>query len=62
MEQKFRSPFIDIRDESRSNLLLSRFFPKASQSSKYHLQIYTNDLPDPLYILGFSHFNSVKKM
>lgn len=62
MEKKFRSPLIDIRDESRSNLLLSRFFPKASQPSKYHLQIYTNDLPDPLYILAFSLLNSGKKM
>lgn len=64
MENQFKSQIIEIREANNPDALLSRFYPRfrspliSSTKMKYYLQIYSNDLPDPFYILAFSAFNA----
>lgn len=48
---------MEIRDAKKPNYILNRFYPVFG-TSKYNIQIYTDDLPDPIYILALSAFNS----
>ncbi len=57
MENNMNSLITQIRDAKRQNYILTRFYPLLG-SSKYNIQIYTDDLPDPIYILALSAFNS----
>ncbi len=57
MENNINSLITQIRDAKRPNYILTRFYPLFG-SSKYNIQIYTDDLPDPIYILALSAFNS----
>jgi len=56
MENNIKSLITQIRDAKRQNYILTRFYPLLG-SSKYNIQIYTDDLPDPIYILALSAFN-----
>ena len=62
MENRFGSLITEIRDQKRPNYILSRFyqtyFDPFFGSSRYNIQIYTDDLPDPLYILALSALDS----
>jgi len=62
MENKINSLTTEIRDAKRPNYILSRFyqtyFNPLFRSSKYNIQIYTDDLPDSIYILALSALNS----
>jgi hypothetical protein len=62
MENKLGSLITEIRDQKRPNYILSRFyetyFDPFFGSSRYNIQIYTDDLPDPLYILALSALDS----
>ncbi|CAF3537057.1 unnamed protein product [Rotaria sp. Silwood1] len=68
MENKVDSLITEIRDEKRSNYILTRFyqisndiiFSSSSSSSKYKIQVYTNDLPHPLYMLALYAFDSIR--
>ena len=67
MENPSQSEIIQIRNEKRREILLTRFYPRFrypfssfSSKSKYHLEIYSDDLPDQIYILALALFNSRK--
>jgi hypothetical protein len=57
MENKIDSLITEIRDAKKPNYILTRFYPLFG-SSTYNIQIYNDDLPDPIYILALSAFNS----
>lgn len=62
MENKFGSLITEIRDQKRQNYVLSRFYQTYFDPyfglSRYNIQIYTDDLPDPIYILALSALDS----
>jgi hypothetical protein len=64
MINRIGSSITDIRDSRRSNLILTRFsqtyLDPIFGSSKYKIQIYTDDLPDPIYILALYALDSIK--
>ena len=56
MKNEKSSLITEIRDENKSNYILSRFsqnsFNRLTGYSKYHIQIFTDDLPRPVYIFA----------
>lgn len=68
MENQYQSEIIQIRNEKRREILLTRFYPRFrypfsssfSLKNNYQLEIYSNDLPDQIYILALALFNDRK--
>jgi hypothetical protein len=62
MENKFLSLITEIRDDKRPNYVLTHFYQTNINpiygTSKYNLKIYTDDLPDPVYILALYALDS----
>lgn len=56
MENKFNSLITQIRDAKKPNYILTNFYRNNLNpfinSPMYNIRIYTNDLPDPIYILA----------
>lgn len=52
-----------IRDEKRPTHLLTRFqqtyLDPVTGSLKYNMRVYTNDLPDPIYIMALYALDSM---
>jgi hypothetical protein len=62
MENKLGSLITEIRNQKRPNILLTKFsqtyFNPLFGSSKYNIEVYGNDLPDPIYILALHALDS----
>lgn len=63
MENKFNSLITQIYNVNKANYILSRFYENSLnpffESSKYNIEIYTDDLPDPIYILAVYALDSI---
>ncbi|CAF1350155.1 unnamed protein product [Adineta steineri] len=63
MENKVGSSIIDVKDELRPNYILTRFYQTnlntLFKSFKYDIQVYRDDLPDPIYILALYALDTV---
>ncbi|CAF1312623.1 unnamed protein product [Adineta steineri] len=63
MENKVGSSIIDVKDELRPNYILTRFYQTnlnpLFNSFKYDIQVYRDDLPDPIYILALYALDTV---
>ncbi len=63
MENKIGSLITEIRDQKRKNYVLTRFYKIYENpffgSSKYNIQVYTDDLPDPIYVLALYALDSI---
>jgi len=63
MENKIGSLITEIRDQKRKNYILTRFYKIYENpffgSSKYNIQVYTDDLPDPIYVLALYALDSI---
>jgi hypothetical protein len=60
MEQKPLSLTTEIRDEQQSNYILARIRIRLASillPNKYDLQIYTNELPDVIYLLALTAYD-----
>lgn len=66
MEHKFGSLMTVIRDQKRQNYILSSFYQTYFNpylgSSRDNIQIYMDNLPDPIYILALYALDSVRKL
>src|SRR5689334_662858 len=62
MENKLDSLITRIRDAQKQNNILTQFsqtyFNPLSGSSRYRMNIFSDDLPDPVYILSLYAFDS----
>ena len=62
MENKIGSLLTDIRNTRRPNIILTKlnpiYFNPLIGSSKYNIQIFTNQLPDPIYIVALYALDS----
>ncbi len=60
MEYQAFSLTTEIRDEQQPNYILARIRMRLSSmlwSNKYDLQVYTNDLPDAIYLLALAAYD-----
>ena len=60
MEHKVFSLTTEFRDEQQPSYVLARFRMRLSSvvwSNKYDLQVYTNDLPDLIYLLALAAYD-----
>lgn len=62
MENKYGSPVVEIRSKQKPDNVLTRFYRRSmnprARSSRYNVKIYSNDLPDPFYILALYAYDS----
>ncbi|CAF0835979.1 unnamed protein product [Adineta ricciae] len=63
MENRLGSLITDIRDEQNPNYLLTRFqqtyIDPLTGSMKYAVKVFTNDLPDPIYMMALYAYDSI---
>ena len=60
MEQKSFSLTTEIRDEQQFNYVLARIrirLVSAVWANKYDLEVYTNELPDVIYLLALAAYD-----
>jgi hypothetical protein len=57
MEQKAFSFTSQIRDEQQPYYILARIKMKLAWPNRYDLQVYTDDLPDVLYLLALAAYD-----
>ena len=60
LEQRGLTYTIEIRDELQPNYVLARVHTRLSSlilSNRYDLQVYTNELPDTVYILALAAYD-----
>jgi hypothetical protein len=62
MENKISSLITEIRDGKKPSYILTRFYQTYFNPffgfSKYNIQVHTDDLPDPIYILALYALDS----
>jgi hypothetical protein len=60
MEHKAFTLTSEIRDEQRPDYILARIRKRLASylwSNKYDLQVYTNELPDAIYLLAIAAYD-----
>ncbi|UJR24702.1 hypothetical protein I4U23_006076 [Adineta vaga] len=63
MENRIGSSITEIRDEKKPNYLLTRFhqtyIDPITGSLKYNVKVFTDDLPDPIYMMALYAYDSI---